>query len=169
MLNNEKNTIVESPATEITKIALIAALYIVITTMFTVISFGSFQVRLSEMFNYLPLFNKRYIWAVTIGVAIANLNSPLGIIDVLIGSISTFLVLKLVQYLTKNIKSIPIKFVITALFFALSMFTVAGQLTIVNDLPFFVTWFSVGLGELFSMVVGGIIIYWVSKKVDLTV
>lgn len=169
MLNNEKNTIVESPATEITKIALIAALYIVITTMFTVISFGSFQVRLSEMFNYLPLFNKRYIWAVTIGVAIANLNSPLGIIDVLIGSISTFLVLKLVQYLTKNIKSIPIKFVITALFFALSMFTVAGQLTIVNDLPFFVTWFSVGLGEFFSMVVGGIIIYWVSKKVDLTV
>ena len=44
--------------TEITKIALITSLYIVITTFLSVISFGAFQLRLSEMFNFLPLFHR---------------------------------------------------------------------------------------------------------------
>lgn len=168
MLKSEKKMVAKIRATELTKVALITALYIVITTALSVISFGSVQLRLSEMFNYMPLFNKRYIWAVTLGVAIANMNSPLGIIDVLVGSISTFLVLKIILSVTKNIKSTPIKFVLTAFIFAFSMFTVAGQLAIVNDLPFFITWISVALGELFSMAIGGLIMYGISKKIDLT-
>lgn len=168
MLKSEKKMVAKIRATELTKVALITALYIVITTALSVISFGSVQLRLSEMFNYMPLFNKRYIWAVTLGVAIANMNSPLGIIDVLVGSISTFLVLKIILSVTKNIKSTPIKFVLTAFIFAFSMFTVAGQLAIVNDSPFFITWISVGLGELFSMAIGGLIMYGISKKIDLT-
>lgn len=167
-LNQEKKPVAVSRATELTKVALVTALYVAITFTLSVISFGSLQLRLSEMFNYLPLFNKRYIWAVTIGVAVANMNSPLGIMDVLIGSISTFLVLKLVQGITEHMKNTHVKFIITAFVFAFSMFTVAGQLTIFYQLPFFVTWLSVGLGELFSMTMGGLVIYGISKKVDLT-
>lgn len=167
MLKLKKN-VARIHATEMTKIALITALYVVITTVLTVLSFGAFQLRLSEMFNYLPLFNKRYIWAVTLGVAIANLNSPQGMTDVLVGSISTFLVLKVIQQLTKRIENIKVKFVITAILFAFSMFTVAGMLAIFYELPFFLTWLTVGLGELFSMTVGGILIYTLSQRIDLT-
>ncbi|MEG0293161.1 QueT transporter family protein [Enterococcus sp.] len=167
-MNNQKATIQQMAASEVTKVALVTALYIVITTLLSVVSFGVFQLRLSEMFNFLPLFNRRYIWAVTMGVAVANINSPLGITDVLVGSISTFLVLHFIQLLTGKIKSMLIKFIITAIVFSLSMFTVASMLAIFYELPFFITWFSVGLGELFSMTIGGMIIYNISKRVRLT-
>mgnify|MGYP002733419785 CR=1 FL=1 len=52
---------------ETTKVALIAALYVAVTLILAVISFGAIQLRLSEMFNYLAIFHKRYIVAVTLG------------------------------------------------------------------------------------------------------
>ncbi|MEY9976630.1 QueT transporter family protein [Lysinibacillus sp. RC79] len=154
--------------TELTKTALVAALYVAVTVLLSVISFGAVQLRLSEMFNYLALYNKRYVLAVTLGVVLANFMSPTWVLDVPIGGIATFLVLILCRRVTKNITNDIVKMVITALIFAISMFTVAGQLTILNDLPFWATWFTVGVGELLSMTVGGMTIYLLNKKIDLT-
>ncbi|MFF2177495.1 QueT transporter family protein [Lysinibacillus sp. NPDC058147] len=154
--------------TELTKTALVAALYVAVTVLLSVISFGAVQLRLSEMFNYLALYNKRYVLAVTLGVVLANFMSPTWVLDVPIGGIATFLVLILCRRVTKNITNNIMKMVITALIFAISMFTVAGQLTILYDLPFWATWFTVGIGELLSMTVGGMTIYLLNKKIDLT-
>lgn len=154
--------------TETTKMALVTSLYVVITVFLSVISFGIVQIRLSEMFNYLALYNRRYIWSVTIGVAIANLASPNGLIDVVVGSLGTLAVLIVNQQLTKKIKNMKHKMVVTAIVFAVSMFTVAAQLTFLYQLPFFYNWLIIGIGELISMTVGGIIIYYVGKKIDLT-
>ncbi|MFB7156937.1 QueT transporter family protein [Lysinibacillus sp. NPDC056232] len=154
--------------TELTKTALVAALYVAVTVLLSVISFGAVQLRLSEMFNYLALYNKRYVLAVTLGVVLANFMSPTWILDVPIGGIATFLVLVLCRRVTKNITNDLVKMVITALIFAISMFTVAGQLTILYDLPFWATWFTVGIGELLSMTVGGMTIYLLNKKIDLS-
>lgn len=154
--------------TELTKTALVAALYVAVTVLLSVISFGAVQLRLSEMFNYLALYNKRYVLAVTLGVVLANFMSPTWVLDVPIGGIATFLVLILCRRVTKNITNDFVKMVITALIFAISMFTVAGQLTILYDLLFWATWFTVGVGELLSMTVGGMTIYLLNKKIDLT-
>lgn len=154
--------------TETTKMALVTSLYVVITVFLSVISFGIVQIRLSEMFNYLALYNRRYIWSVTIGVAIANLASPNGLIDVVVGSLGTLIALIVNQQLTKKIKNMKHKMVVTAIVFAVSMFTVAAQLTFLYQLPFFYNWLIIGIGELISMTVGGIIIYYVGKKIDLT-
>ncbi|WP_025115170.1 QueT transporter family protein [Lysinibacillus fusiformis] len=151
---------------ELTKTALVAALYVAVTVLLSVISFGAVQLRLSEMFNYLALYNKRYIVAVTLGVILANFMSPTWIIDVPIGGIATFLVLLLCRSITKHIAHDIGKMIVTALIFAVSMFTVAGQLTILYDLPFWATWFTVGIGELLSMTVGGLTIYLLNKKID---
>ncbi|KEK10525.1 QueT transporter family protein [Lysinibacillus fusiformis] len=153
---------------ELTKTALVAALYVAVTVLLSVISFGAVQLRLSEMFNYLALYNKRYVVAVTLGVILANFMSPTWIVDVPIGGIATFLVLLLCRSLTKHIANDVGKMVVTALIFAVSMFTVAGQLTILYDLPFWATWFTVGIGELLSMTVGGLTIYLLNKKIDLS-
>lgn len=149
---------------ELTKTALVAALYVAVTVLLSVISFGAVQLRLSEMFNYLALYNKRYVVAVTIGVILANFMSPTWILDVPIGGIATFLVLLLCRSVTKHMTNDIAKMVVTALIFAVSMFTVAGQLTILYDLPFWATWFTVGVGELLSMTVGGLTIYLLNKK-----
>jgi len=153
---------------ELTKTALVAALYVAVTVLLSVISFGAVQLRLSEMFNYLALYNKRYVVAVTIGVILANFMSPTWILDVPIGGIATFLVLILCRSITEHMKNDIVKMVVTALIFAISMFTVAGQLTILYDLPFWATWFTVGVGELMSMTVGGLTIYLLNKKIDLS-
>ncbi|MDY0404205.1 QueT transporter family protein [Virgibacillus sp. 179-BFC.A HS] len=153
---------------EMTKISLVAALYVVVTAWLAVFSFGAIQLRLSEMFNYLALYNKRYVFAITAGVVIANFMSPTWMLDVPIGGTATFLVLIFCRLVTKRIKNEPMKIAVTAIIFAVSMFTVAGQLAIVLDLPFFYTWLTVGLGELLSMTVGGILIYFVGKKIDLS-
>lgn len=153
---------------ELTKMALVATLYVAVTVLLSVISFGAVQLRLSEMFNYLALYNKRYVVAVTLGVILANFMSPTWIVDVPIGGIATFLVLLLCRSITKHIANDIGKMVVTALIFAVSMFTVAGQLTILYDLPFWATWFTVGIGELLSMTVGGLTIYLLNKKIDLS-
>lgn len=72
-------------ATALAKMALVTALYVVVTVLLAPLSFGPIQLRLAELFNYLGVFNKRYIWSITLGVAIANAASPLGIIDIVIG------------------------------------------------------------------------------------
>ncbi|HGL5644771.1 TPA: QueT transporter family protein [Enterococcus faecium] len=154
--------------TDVTRMALVTGLYVAVTLVLSVFSFGVIQIRLSEMFNYLSLYNKRYIVAVTAGVALANIASPLGLIDVVVGSVSTLLVLLINYKITSRIENMKIKMAVTACVFAFSMFTVAGQLTILYQLPFFLNWWVIALGELASMIIGGIIIYWIGKKVDLS-
>ena len=90
---------------ETAKVAIIASLYVAVTLVLAVISFGAVQLRLSEMFNYLVLFHKRYIIGVTLGVVIANFFSPMWWVDVPVGGIATFLVLLICRMLTKNMKS----------------------------------------------------------------
>ena len=153
---------------ETTKVALIAALYVAVTLILAVISFGAIQLRLSEMFNYLAIFHKRYIVAVTLGVVIANLLSPMWWIDVPVGGIATFIVLIICRMVTKNMKSLVWKLVITGVLFTASMFTVAAQLMIVFDLPFWPTYGTVAVGEAFSMLVGGITIYLLQNRIDFT-
>lgn len=168
-MNKEKaHSVTHWTTQEVAKMALVTSLYVVVTVALSVISFGAVQIRLSEMFNFLALYNKQYIWAVTLGVAIANLSSPNGLLDIVVGSVSTFLVLVINHQLTKRLQNMKYKMGITTIVFALSMFTVAGQLTFLYDLPFFYNWLIIGIGELLSMTVGGIIIYFIGKKVDLT-
>lgn len=53
---------------------------------------------------------------------------------------------------------------ITAIIFVYSSWPANHSL----ELPFFYTWLTVGVGELFSMTVGGIVIYLLRQKIDLT-
>lgn len=153
---------------ELTKISLVAALYFAVTASFAVVSFGAVQVRFSEMFNYLALYNKRYVIAVTLGVVFANFLSPTWFLDVPIGGLATFVVLLICRAVTKHIKNEIVRIAVTAVIFAVSMFTVAAQLTILFDLPFYYTWLTVAAGELLSMTIGGMVIYFLGKKIDLS-
>ena len=54
-------------ATALAKMALVTALYVVVTVLLAPLVFGPIQLRLAELFNYLGVFNKRYIWSITLG------------------------------------------------------------------------------------------------------
>lgn len=169
-MNLEKSSAQRWTTTDTAKMAVVTGLYVAVTIVLSVISFGAIQLRVAEMFNYLPLFNKRYTIAVTLGVAIANLASPLGIgiVDVALGSVSTLIVLLICRGITRKVTNLKKKMIITAFLFAFLMFTVAGQLTFFYQAPFLLNWLIIGLGELLSMSLGGIIIYLINKRIDLT-
>ena len=73
MHQEKPQTIANSKTLELAKSAIVAALYVALTVVLAPFSYGAIQVRIAEMFNFLPLYNKRYIWAVTVGVFISNL------------------------------------------------------------------------------------------------
>ena len=76
----------------IAKCALIAALYIALTGLFAPFGFAAVQVRISEALCVLALFTPAAIFGLTTGCLISNLLwSTLGILDVLFGTVATFL------------------------------------------------------------------------------
>lgn len=75
----------------ITNISIVAALYVALTYIFGFISFGEIQFRIAEILMLLCFFNRKYTISLVIGCLLANLFSPYGIIDVLFGTLATFI------------------------------------------------------------------------------
>lgn len=80
--------------------AVVAALYAILTL--TLPAYGALQFRLSEVLTLLAYFDPFYVLPLTLGCAIANIASPFGIIDVIFGSLASFLALSAMSK-TKNI------------------------------------------------------------------
>ncbi len=75
----------------ITKTALIAALYATLTLILAPISFGVLQFRVSEVLTVLPMFTFSAVPGLTIGCFLANCIGGMGIADVILGTMATFL------------------------------------------------------------------------------
>ncbi|MBJ8349588.1 QueT transporter family protein [Streptococcus zalophi] len=157
-------------------ISVVAAIYIVLTILppLNAISFGAYQFRVSEMLNFLGFYNKKYIIAVTIGCMISNLYS-FGVIDVFVGGFSTLIFVTLGIILFKKYQNdyllngiISKGFLYFSVFFAASMITIALELHYLFGAPFWLTWFTTGVGELLSLLVGAVIIEKISKTIDFT-
>lgn len=80
--------------------AAVAAIYALLTL--TLPAYGPLQFRLSEILTLLAYYNPFYIIPLTLGCAIANLASPFGFVDVIFGSLASFLALSAMSK-TKNI------------------------------------------------------------------
>ena len=99
----------------ISRQAMIAAIYTVIGMVFAPLSFGTVQIRFSEMLTLLPVFSAGNIWGVTAGCFITNLiglmtgANILGSLDIIFGTSATF-VAALLTWLFKDIriKNLPI-------------------------------------------------------------
>ena len=77
------------------RVAMIAAIYTVLTLFLAPISFGNFQVRISEALTMLPLIYPPSIIGVTLGCFLSNLFgalmglNPTGMLDAIIGTAAT--------------------------------------------------------------------------------
>ncbi|MDR3241287.1 MAG: QueT transporter family protein [Lactobacillaceae bacterium] len=153
---------------EISLIGVVAALYVAITLLIAPMAYGQLQLRLSEGFNHLAVFNKRYIWALSIGVLIANMFSPLGIIDVIFGTLGTLVMTTISYFLTRKMKSVVKRLIVSTVIDTLMMWSVAVELYFVAKAPFWLTYGWVALGELVSLIFGAVLIYVLSKRMDLS-
>lgn len=100
MNNKRKEQIIS-----ITKIAIVAALYIVLTVLIYPLSFNEIQVRFSEVLLLLCFFDKKYGIGIVVGCAASNLFSPIPL-DVLFGTVQTIVAVVLIGYLRPLILSL---------------------------------------------------------------
>lgn len=143
--------------------ALIAAIYAALTYAVAPLSFGATQFRISEALTVLPVFTPAAIPGLAIGCIIANIGSPYGPIDILLGTVATVLVARAAR-LTRNIKikNIPLlSFIFPTVFNGIiigaeiMMFT-PGQAGIVG---FFTSASGVALGEIVVCYTLGFLLY----------
>lgn len=68
----------------LTRAAIFVALYVA-TTVLNPIGSGFIQFRISEVLLIIPFIDRRFVVPAIIGVGVANIFSPLGLIDVGVG------------------------------------------------------------------------------------
>ncbi len=140
----------------ITRLALIAAMYVAMTLAVPALSYGAIQCRFSEILVLLCFYRKDYSIALILGCFIANLFSPLGWYDLVFGVAATALAV-LPMYYTKNIFLAALLPVVT------NGVLVGIELSLIGE-PL---WFSMGtvaLGELAVMAAGAVIFKFAFEK-----
>ena len=70
---------------------VVAALYATLTIVVAPIAYGPLQFRIAEVLCILPFFFPFTIWGLFVGCIVANLLSPYGMLDVVVGSLASLL------------------------------------------------------------------------------
>ena len=87
---------------DLVKNVIVAVIYAAITYAFSWMAYGQVQFRISEVLVLLAFINRKYIPGLVLGCVLANLYSPFGIVDVVFGSLATYITVYLISR-TKNL------------------------------------------------------------------
>lgn len=171
-MNSKTNVLGIDSVVDLTKAAVVAALYIALTMVFAAVSYGPVQFRFSEGLNNLVPFNKRYIVAITLACFITNIMSPNGAIDMVVGTFETFINLITIYLVTKHMKSVIAKLVASVLIGTFYMFIIGFEIAIIGHSAFWPTFWgtylTAGIGEFVTMTIGAIVLYLINLKYDLS-
>ena len=108
--------------------AAVAALYAAMTLALAPISYGPIQVRLSECLTLLAFYSGQWIPGLALGCLIANLGSPFGVTDMLVGTLATFLSVSLMRF-GRNI------FLASLFPVVMNGVLIAGELLYLSEIP----------------------------------
>ncbi|MBD5130413.1 MAG: QueT transporter family protein [Ruminococcaceae bacterium] len=135
------------------RLALVAAMYAALTVAIEPLSFGAIQFRFSEVLVLLCFYRKDYAPALILGCAIANMFSPLGLVDVVVGTLATAIAVVPMYYMG-NIY-------LAALLPVISNGIIIGiELTVVySEAPLWFNMLTVAFGELVVVGILGVIIF----------
>ncbi|MGM9858398.1 MAG: QueT transporter family protein [Bacilli bacterium] len=133
---------------DLSSIAIICAMYVALTVGIAPLSYGPLQFRISEALILLCFYNKKYGYSISLGCLIANCFSPLGWVDIVFGTLSTILPCIFIC-LSKRL-------FIASLWPTLFVGLIVGaELSIVYEIPFFITVLEVAVGEFVCVTIIG--------------
>lgn len=124
---------------KLVKIAITAALYAAFTIAVAPLSYGAIQFRFSEVMTLLAFIDPVYIPGLVLGCALSNIYSPLGIIDIFVGTMATFISVYMISK-TKNLFFATLWPTINCVFIGAELFFVLNQ-------PFWISTLYICLGE----------------------
>ncbi|CAG9611856.1 Queuosine precursor transporter QueT [Bacillus rhizoplanae] len=146
---------------------VLAALYIAVSMLIQPFGFTNIQFRISEMFNHLVVFNKKYIYGIVLGVFLTNLFfSPMIAYDLVFGVGQSIIALLCTIVSMRFIKGIWARMIFNTVVFTFTMSLIAIELHLAFDLPFLLTWLTCAIGEFVVMAIGAPVMYFINKRVQ---
>ena len=130
--------------TFLTQAAMIAAIYVVLTYVFAPFSFGEVQIRISEALTILPLFTPAAIPGLFVGCLVGNILGGAILPDIIFGSIAT-LIGAIGTYMLRQQKPV------------FGTFVLRYGYGVALPIPFMML--TVGIGEVASCLVLGLVLY----------
>lgn len=130
------------------RLALVAALYAVLTLAVPGLSFGPIQFRLSELLVLLCFYRRDYSIALILGCFVANCFSPMALMDMIFGTLATTVAV-IPMFSIKSIWLASLLPVISnAVIIGIELYIAFGE-------PLWAGMLSVGLGELVVITIVG--------------
>ena len=140
----------------LTHAAMIAAIYVVLTLVFQAISFGEIQVRIAEALTILPAFTPAAIPGLFIGCIIGNIVGGSILPDIIFGSVATLIGACFTYLLRKQNKYLaPLPPIVSNTTIVPLILRYAYGF----NLPISFMMLTVGIGEVISCGILGIILY----------
>jgi len=129
--------------------ALIAAIYAAVTYSLTFMSFGVVQFRIAEGLTVLPYFLSLAIPGLFLGCIISNIISPIGIPDLILGSLATLIAAVLTHLIGKsNIKSKKFLAPLPPVIVNAIIIGIMLKILYVPEMPLYLCMLQVGFGEI---------------------
>jgi uncharacterized membrane protein len=153
-------------AKDIAYAGIIAALYASLTIVLAPISYGVYQVRVSEALTVLPFVYPVAIIALGVGCLVANIFGGNGLPDIIFGSLFTVMA-GYGTYLASKIRPRDLAILMAPLPpVVINGFGVAIYLSKITNMPYLFTVQMIGLGEVAACYVLGIplLLFLISKR-----
>ena len=145
----------------LTQAAMIAELYVVLTVLFQPFSFGEIQVRIAEALTILPAFTPAAIPGLFVGCLIGNMLGGSILPDIIFGSLATLLGALFTYLLRKQNKFLtPLPPIVANIIIVPCVLHYTYGINL--PIPFLMV--TVGVGEIISCGVLGMILYATLKK-----
>ena len=144
--------------------AVIAALYVVLTYVFSAFASGVIQVRVSEALTILPAFTPAAIPGLVIGCLLSNTLTGCVLLDIIFGSVATLIGALGSYALRRHTWLAPIPPIVSNMIIVPFVLRFAYGAT--DAFPFMIA--TVGAGEIISCYLLGMILYGALKKMNHT-
>ena len=141
--------------------SMIAAIYVVLTILFAPFSFGEIQVRIAEALTILPVFTPAAIPGLFVGCIIGNIVGGSILPDIIFGSLATLIGAYFTYLLRKQVKYLaPLPPILSNV--VIIPFVLRYAYGINLPIPFLMM--TIGIGEIISCGVLGLIVYAALEK-----
>ena len=144
--------------------AVIAALYVVLTYVFSAFASGVIQVRVSEALTILPAFTPAAIPGLVIGCLLSNTLTGCVLLDIIFGSVATLIGALGSYALRRHTWLVPIPPIVSNMIIVPFVLRFAYGAT--DAFPFMIA--TVGAGEIISCYLLGMILYGALIKMNHT-
>ena len=141
----------------IAKLAAVAAIYVALTYALGFMSYGNIQFRIAEALMLLCFYKKDYGISLILGCFIANIFSPMMLMDMVFGTLATVLAVVLI-YISPNIYVASLAPVLT------NAVIVGVELTVCFQTPFWLNAVEVAAGEFVCVSIVGVIVFKLLEK-----